>query len=115
MKGLVLGLSVNTFSAKLSKLYVLQLENTWGKKKQLDRTTVATTALSKEKLKKNSFPLRMLTSLEKIIFISIFNCLVRIRIPLKIFHVFFTMALLKRKIERKKDHKPSNFQPKIVK
>lgn len=88
MKGLVLGLSVNTFSAKLSKLYVLQLENTWGKKKQLDRTTVATTALSKEKLKKNSFPLRMLTSLEKIIFISIFNCLVRIRIPLKIFHVF---------------------------
>lgn len=57
----------------------------------------------------------MLTSLEKIIFISIFNCLVRIRIPLKIFHVFFTMALLKRKIERKKDHKPSNFQPKIVK
>lgn len=53
MKGLVLGLSVNTFSAKLSKLYVLQLENTWGKKKQLDRTTVATTALSKEKFKKN--------------------------------------------------------------
>lgn len=51
MKGLVLGLSVNTFSAKLSKIYVLQLENTWGEKKAVGQNNSGNNSTKQREIK----------------------------------------------------------------
>lgn len=62
------------------------------------------------------FSLGILTSQEKITFISIFNSLIQSRIPLKIFHFSYcgTPEEEKRKEKKKRENKPYYFLSKIV-